>query len=271
MPNRTLWLLGLAIVSQAGCQSYFPYGYGGAGAYPSMAPGTYAPSNGASVSPGRGTSPSTYLPGNASTGAPGKLSETAPLSNKSSSGKDSKLVPKYGDPGNPPATPGRQDDDDDDGDTIKRPSGNRQKSGAAIKNLTDDSDDATAALGNEDFVEPIAYQPPSALVDSERTLRRASKSQPNPYGFDRNHNWLKGIVHRDPKNNSWRITYSRNPLEDDVHRGSLALIEDDVLDNLIDDDVVYVVGRVEDSVTDRYGKPSYRVDKLTRLRPKKVD
>jgi hypothetical protein len=45
-------------------------------------------------------------------------------------------------------------------------------------------------------------------------------------------------------------------------------VDDEVLDTLMDDDVIYVEGTIDRSAPDRYGKPSYRVAKMIPLQPR---
>ena len=99
--------------------------------------------------------------------------------------------------------------------------------------------------------------------------RLTAKPRPSPYKKDPDgYAWLRGVVARDPKTQLWRITYSRNGVDGDPYGGSLTLVDDESLDTLIDDDVVIVEGTIDESVRDRFGKPSYRVLRMERLVPK---
>jgi hypothetical protein len=79
---------------------------------------------------------------------------------------------------------------------------------------------------------------------------------------------LRGVVTRDAKTDSWRVTYSRDPLDNDPYKGSLTLVNDRILDTLMEDDVVLVEGDVDRTVLDRYGKPSYRARRVSPLKLK---
>jgi hypothetical protein len=194
---------------------------------------------------------------------PGQYSESP-----QSKGSSQKPVPKYPDAGSPPSSLGSPLTDDD-ADEIKRPSGGRDTtgtSGASVDTITDESAETLAAFGEEEFARPEPLQT-TAGTAQEDGLGRPPASRPSPYKYDREaYKWLRGTVARDAQSNSWRITYSRNPLDDDPYGGSLTLVDDQSLDNLVDGDVVLIEGNVDTRTRDRYGKPSYQPSRVMRLK-----
>ena len=64
------------------------------------------------------------------------------------------------------------------------------------------------------------------------------------------------------------MKYSENALEDDPYGGALELVGEEKIEKLLEDDVVYVQGRVDPTAKDAYGRPSYRVENLKYLVPK---
>jgi hypothetical protein len=152
----------------------------------------------------------------------------------------------------------------DDGDSIRRGQSSHDATGKHIDGAGDDHEDALSSVDNEEFKSPTPYRQTSASSDDPDIRRPVAKPAPSPYKKDPNgYRWLRGVVARDPKTNAWRITYSRNPLDHDPYNGSLTLVDDELLDTLMDDDVIYVEGTVDRTTLDRYGKPSYRVIKMT--------
>jgi hypothetical protein len=171
--------------------------------------------------------------------------------------------PRFSSPGNPPTTLGAPDDDE-----INRGSSKNEPPGKRI-DAGDDGDESLSSLDEEQFASPTPYRPASATSDDVGTRRSAAKPRPSPYLKDpKGYAWLRGVVARDPKTKTWRITYSRDPLDDDPYGGTLTLVESNLLDTLMDDDVVLVKGDVDPSARDRYGKPSYRATSVWPLTPK---
>ena len=257
MPIRPLVPIGLALIVLTGCQSYFPYGYSNGGAYPAMT-GTYVPQGSGSTS-SQNPPPANLQPGTGQFPTPvnGQKSST---SGQNRGQSDKGQVPKYNDPASPPASLGSPAAEDDDADSINRGSSSREGSGKRGDEPGDDSDLELTSVDEDKFLSPTQYRSASASSDDPDTRRVASKRPLSPYKKDPNgYAWLRGVVARDAKTNSWRITYSRDPLDsDDPYGGSLTLVDSPLLDTLMDNDVVFVRGEVDRSVLDRYRKPSYR-------------
>jgi hypothetical protein len=182
--------------------------------------------------------------------------------------KNSKTVPDYRSPSNAPNDLGAPANDDEL-DSIKRGRSSRDNSTGPTSDVSDEPDESLTSLDDDKFVSPTPYRTASATSDDMEPRRLSARSRPSPYKKDPNgYAWLRGVVVRDPKTRTWRITYSRNGVDGDPYGGSLTLVDDESLDTLIDDDVVIVEGTVDESVPDRFGKPSYRVLRMERLVPK---
>ena len=254
MHIRHLVPMGLALVVTAGCQSYFPNGYGYNGPYSSIPAGTYAPGTygvqgqgGQFPTPVRGQS-------NSATGSTG-----------GSTSNNSRSVPT---PKDVPSDLGAAATGDDL-DEIKRPKSGGGNPGKATDDISDESDEPLSALDDEKFVSPALYRAAAANSGDGEPRRLTARSRPSPYKKDPDgYRWLRGTVARDAKTKVWRITYSDNPNDGDPYGGNLALVDDECLDTLIDKDVIYVAGTIDDSVPDRFGKPSYRIQRMDRLKPK---
>jgi hypothetical protein len=266
MHFRTLVPMGLALLASTGCQSYFPYRYGNANPWPPMSDPYSSPSiTTPSQSPPSGTSPSGS--GQFSTPSNGRINLNSG-SNRGQPSRGSVPDPRYSSPGNPPtnlgspATEEEQDSIHGDRSSLDRPP-------ARLDDSAGDSDDAMSLLDDEKFVRPAPFRQTSASSDDGDRRRPAAKPRPSPYKYDAaGYTYLRGVVSQDPKTKSWRITYSRDPLDNDPYGGSLTLVESPLLDTLMDDDVVLVEGKVDRSVLDKYGKPSYRARTVLPLQPK---
>jgi hypothetical protein len=270
MQTRPLVLVGLALATQAGCQSYFPYGYGSAGPHSSFPPGTYAPQ----TSPGAAGRGAATLHGHppAATGSlpPGSVTRVPPqgsrLPQRAGSSAGDKRVPTYSDPG---AAAGGSAADDD---PLKRPEHAHQSEddgprGAAADALRDESDDALSELGPESFRSPTPVQQVAGSVSDRGASRQPSSSTLSPYKYDPvNYSYLRGVVSRDDDGEGWRITYSREALDDDSYGGSMKLLHDDALDKLVEGDVVLVEGEVVRSPGALAGNAAYRISRVLRLR-----
>src|SRR5262249_45820945 len=74
-----------------------------------------------------------------------------------------------------------------------------------------DGDESVPSLAEESFASPPPYRPASATSDALGPRRSAAKPRPSPYLKDpKGYAWLRGVVARDPKTRTWRITYSRD-------------------------------------------------------------
>jgi hypothetical protein len=266
MHIRPLVPMGLALFISTGCQSYFPYGYGNNNPYPPMS-GTYAP-QGTTAPSGNAPPANSSGTGQYPTPANGQMN-LGTGQTRGQSPKGQKAVPTYPDAGAAPASLGAPASEDDDADSIRK--GRSSNDGGAKR--TDDSGDepeaSLSSLDDEHYLSPTPYRAASATSDDPAVRRPLSKPRSSPYKKDpAGYKWLRGVVVRDPKSKSWRITYSRNPLDNDPYGGSLTLVDDESLDTLMDDDVVVVEGRIDPSAPDKNGKPSYRVTRATPVVPK---
>jgi hypothetical protein len=270
MNFRSFVPMGLALCLCTGCQSYFPNGYGYSGPYSSFPAGTY---NGSVAGPATGArQPAATSAGGSQFPTPvNKPASTTGSTAGGQSPKDPKLVPKYRDPGDTPTNLGAPASNDEL-DSIKRGTSSSRKNGNTPADESEDElGDSISSLDDEGFARPAPYKTVSAAVeDAEpRRLSAQSQSRPSPYKKDpEGYAWLRGVVVRDGKNGSWRITYSRDADDNDQYGGTLTLVDDDRLETLIDDDIIIVKGRVDKQQRDRFGKPSYRVEELQRLVPK---
>lgn len=272
MDTRPLVLTGLALVGLAGCQSYFPNGYGaggyGAGAYPNYPPpGSYAPPTGA-VPQTHGVPPSTtYQQGRSMPPNGGVTTQAPPLNNdnKYVPNAGQKPVPNYKDPGNAPATLGAPLDDEE---SIRRPTSQRSSAPAGLGSLTDESEEHLAAFGDDEFAAPQRIDPASATAAAiddgdDMPPRQVRKPPRDLFRHDaQGYTWLRGVVVRDPQGNGWRLQYGDESITNDRFDGMLTLVGNDKIDNLREDDTIKVQGRVDLNTKDRYGKPVYRVEAL---------
>jgi hypothetical protein len=261
--------MGLALCLCTGCQSYFPNGYGYSGPYSQFPSGSYP---GPTTAPATGSSqPASSLQGTTQYPTPASLPTGKPAGAAAGTKlgtQQSNPVPKYRDPGDTPTSLGAPAGDDEL-DTIKRGSSSRSNPKPAADDLEDEVGDSISSSDDNGFSKPAPYRTASATVEDQEPRRLPSQSRPSPYKKDPDgYSWLRGVVVKDAKNGSWRITYSRDADDNDQYGGTLTLVDDDRLDTLIDDDIVLVAGKVDKSLPDRFGKPSYRVEQLKRLIPK---
>ena len=266
MQFRPLMPWGLALFVSAGCQSYYPNGYGQHGPYSAFPSGTYVPTTTMPSGSG-GTGPKTYP-----TPTEGQKSLQSG-ENDSTGGGDSRTVPRYQAPKGAPNDLGAPAGDDEL-DSIKQ-KGTSSRTGSGIStgsptvDPSDELDDALSSVDSEKFVSPVEYRGDSKAAEQREPRRVAAKSGPSPYKKDPNgYAWLRGVVTRDTKSGAWRLTYSRDNLDDDPYEGNLMLADDEGLDVLKDGDVILVEGAVDRSLPDRFNRPSYRVDRMTSLKPK---
>ncbi len=292
MPSRIIALAVLAMLANTGCQSYSPYGYGYGGSYSMPPAGTYAPAGppgtvvlppGRSYPPGGAYPPGAYPPNTTwqqprqLNMPPGKMTEV-PIQNQPPAGgsANQRLVPRYQDPNNGPATLGSPSSNltDPEADEIprgglKKPLGMNSPSGVHLDNITDDSEENLAAFGDEKFADPVPFRPASSTTTIDEPTRQIARSAPNPYSHDdKGYTWLRGKVDYDERDKAWHITYSPQPLGQDTYGGTLTLMDDEKLDALLANDVVLIEGAVDTSKRDRFGKPMYRVQRVLRLVPK---
>jgi hypothetical protein len=270
LPMRRAWILWAALTPWAtGCQTFQPYGYpsnyvgpyGGStyGPSPAIPPGgltptpTPAPNLGSPAQSWPSSTPSTNVPRGSIT----PLTTYPP--SQPTGVPASKPVPNYENK-RAPATLGAPVDDSPD--NFRNPSSSLTPSqGVRLSEITDDSEENLAGLGEEGFAKPV----PVVSVAGATT----AASRVSPYRKDRNgYGWLRGVVSFDETEQNWRLTYNPDPGTNDPYHGNLVLVGSDQLDNLLPDDVVLVEGTIDPTQKDRrFGKPSYRVRHLKRLEP----
>lgn len=259
MEFRPLVPWGLALVVSAGCQSYYPNGYGHNGPYSTFPGGTYVPSTTMPPANSGGATRQYPTPVNGRN----NLQPDAPAAGSS------KTVPKYRTPDGAPNDLGAPGSDDELNSIKKRGTSSRGKPGTAADDPTDDAGDAFSSIDDERFVSPVEYRSSAAANDARGSGRVEARSVPSPYKKDPNgYSWLRGVVARDPKSGAWQLTYSRDDGDDDPYGGTLTLLDDEALDILKDGDVILVEGGIDRSSPDRHNRPSYRVDRLTPLKPR---
>ncbi|HEY3968421.1 MAG TPA: hypothetical protein VGM05_27990 [Planctomycetaceae bacterium] len=267
MQFRPLVPWGLALFVSVGCQSYYPNGYGQHGPSSAFPSGAYVPMT--TMPAGSGGTGAKAFP----TPVDGQKSLQSGQ-NDSSDGNGTRAVPKYKMPLGAPNDLGAPASDDDLDSIKQKGTRNRSDSGSSTGSpagdTSDELDDSLSSVDGEKFVNPVEYRGASTGSDQSEPRRLAAKSAPSPYKKDPNgYSWLRGVVMRDPKSGSWRLTYGRDNLDDDPYEGNLTLADDEALDVLNDGDVVFVAGQIDRSSLDRFGKPTYRVDQMKGpLKPK---
>lgn len=286
-----------ALGTLAGCQSYFPSGYGymdGGYSYGNTYPAMTAPAPYPSSRPGMMPSapPGAYGPRPL---PPAGIMQPTPLP---SGPTNSATLPPVGNPpqklvpdpieplpngpsanGQPPASPARPPnslgnalDDEDDLKDLKKPVGSNPAPEIKSSSLLNDSEENVRKFGPEEFstpkTVPVGKKSAEAQGASFESSDPAEMPRPDPYAFDRKgYAWLRGVLDYDQVDKKWHITYSNELQDGDTYGGSLTLLEDDSLDMRITNDVVLIEGKIDTSRRDRFGKPMYRIRKLDPLRP----
>ena len=116
------------------------------------------------------------------------------------------------------------------------------------------------------FAPPGASVPSQpADVDPSATAQRIPTGDPSSFAYGANHQWLRGIVSRDPLDGSWSIVYSDNPAQADQLAGHVSLAPSPYLEQLSDGDVVEIHGEVDMIARDGQGKPVYLIQQLKKL------
>lgn len=253
--------VGLTFLALAGCQSYFPHSYGGAGAYPVVNPGAYTPS-GAVTQPNRSAvrgpvgQPATGAVGNSPTFNTPAGGTSAPAGSL----KDQKLVPRYPNPDSTPPDLGAPGE----ADSIKRSSSFKQDE----PNLLEEAAEGGAALASfeEPFRAPRQVRAAAAGGEPEDLPRATRKATTSPFKRPRSggYEWLRGIAQYERKTGTWRLQYSEDGR--DAYGGILPLVGLENVksgDCLMEGDVVLVEGQIAHAE----GRPAYRVQKLLLLKP----
>ena len=261
----SLTLLGLT-----GCQAYAPYGMGGypGGIYPTP-PAGYGPQPGVqfgapapAVIPGVPAYGTSAIPGDSQTlrSTLGSAQSDAPPFDPKSDGIPKPLngnpvphpihlEPKNREEISPAGSESEIQFDNTDASTVPASGGPRLAS----------REFESSQGSNKGFVTPIPD-----FVDLGNVVTADTETQhPNPYDHDRkNYQWLRGKVDFDEQDQTWHIIYNLTPDQKDRFGGSVALIDHPGFNNLQNDDVVYLEGRIDTGSLDRSGKAKYRIEYL---------
>jgi hypothetical protein len=119
---------------------------------------------------------------------------------------------------------------------------------------------------DDSFQKPIPITLTSATSESALPATNSPEADQDAYDHDAQHfHWLRGKVEYDQKDGQWHLMYDKAPDVNDRLGGEIALVDDEQLDSLKNNDVVLVQGHVDPRMLDGYGKPSYRIHHVDRL------
>ena len=283
---------GLTVMTVVGCYSHYPasvYGPGGPpGAY-QVQPGGVYPQGGSYVLP------AAPLQGSGASLGPGATFQSqSPTASDStnrwqSSGGDAPAydsspggathdhgdnpVPDYRDPVD--STGNGFDEPDDFGDTNRFESDAPPTRGREPMSPFDSEDDnsspfdESAASSGDDlpYVSVESELTPVTVV-SAATDSAPAANRPSPYKYDRKEfRWLRGVVDYDSEAGTWNIIYDVEPDAEDEYGGSISLSGVDRSEPLKNGDICLAEGEVDLKRLDAFGKPMFRVDRLTPLEP----
>jgi len=295
--NRSL-LSGLMLFILSGCYSYQPYGPAGyPGYYPTPQPGI-APQPGQYISPGPtpqlGTPtfnepqpvPNSDIPN-------GNWQETQPSDSGAGTQTDTPFfdpndaasaAPDRGgyvpDPANVDAPP--LDDQGSNNDRFSpffeggAASIEPQQNGHVVAmepipqagrdNTVHPVPQAGGADDDDSFQKPTPITLTSASSESALPATNSPENAESPYDHDNQHfHWLRGKVEYDRQDGQWHLMYDKAPDVNDQLGGEIALVDNEQLDSLKNNDIVLVQGHVDRRTRDAYGKPSYRIHHIDRL------
>ena len=281
MSNRPIQLVGLlALVMLTGCYSYNPYGYGG---YPEVLSTVPAPSiapAGAPI-PGQPIAPGVIPIGpQAATPAgivqPLQIPPTlgTPPAATIPGGTAPQPVPRYQDPTDPAAAGATGGESTRAGDAATESSSFRAPTGGTLTGAFGESPaDGTAgavipAKGESAATAPGAIAAPVTAGLNEPAADPVSlpKIKESNYGYDTiGYTWFKGKIEYDKADKAWHLMYAPTPNQNDPYGGDISLGDDPRLEALQDNDVVYVTGTLRSGLTDRTGKPRFRIDQLSNI------
>jgi hypothetical protein len=270
---------GLVLLLIAGCQSYSPYGYGGYPAGGGYGPTMGGPAGGTTyITPGS-VPGSPVMPGQPIASPPptiGGGGGTSPIGGRPSlsptSDPGGKQVPNYNDPNDPAATSPSasrpRDLEIHDEADFQGPMKEKNK----LDELKNDSEDDFGSSMNDrrlddGFADPMPVQTASF---AERAPAVANDSRLSPYAHKADFSWVRGIADYDAASSSWYVVYNPEPDAQDPYSGSLTLAPHAKLDTVHPNEVVLVMGRVDEAHLDRFGKPTYAISNLQRLRAPKA-
>ena len=258
---------GLGLLLLTGCHSY-PYSgqyYGGTSPYamPSAPMQSY-PSGGSYMAPNNGI----YVPQGTGGASPTPLSPTSP-GPAFNGGGGTNPQPTFRpdvNSGYPAASPGGADrpvpkpDLDFGADPSATP-----RSPGSDGFQTPFSPSSSLPPGTR----PVAARPlpgnPDLMPMPPVSQVGGQEPDPRHFGYDpAKYTWLQGTLEFDDIDKTWNIMYNLAPGRDDPYGGSLVLVPDSRL-TLPNESLVKLEGFVDQQVKDRFGKPMYRIQKITPL------
>jgi len=263
-------LCGLTLLLVSGCYHNTPYGY-------NSYPGVYSapPVGGGFVPQGATILPPGHGDPNAGGGtfqqdqwAPTQANPTPADDVPVYDGAGDNTVPDYSTPGTDFSDPGTFEDQSGSeppmGDfSYKAPRQPYSASPAQIQ-LTGASNQ---------YLPPINANTAPEVHTAERFQIRA-QNEASPCDYDKRHfRWLRGLADYNAENGTWNLIYNLNPDQNDPYGGSFTLVQDPRLEPLKQfadqkELVLLVEGYIDAKVSDSSGKPSFRVEHLSRLRRK---
>ena len=265
---------GLVLLMLAGCRNS-PYGYGypaGGGYGPAMGGTTFiTPGSvpGSPVMPGQPIA--SPPPGTGGSGGGTSIGGRPALTPTSDPG--GKQVPNYADPNDPgstsPTASRPRDLEIHDEADFQGPMKEKNK----LDELKNDSEDDFGSSMNDrrpedDFADPMPVQTASFAEAASPAAKTDSRLK--PYAHKADFSWVRGVADYDASSSSWYVVYNPEPDREDPYSGSLTLAPHAKLKALHPNEIVLVMGKVDEDQVDRFGKPIYAVSDLMRLQPKKV-
>tara|TARA_Y100000588_G_scaffold27930_1_gene27295 strand:- start:686 stop:1549 length:864 start_codon:yes stop_codon:yes gene_type:complete len=280
MSNRPIQLVGLlALVMLTGCYSYNPYGYGG---YPEVLSTVPAPS----IAPAGAPIPGQPIaPGAAPIGpqAATPAGIVQPLQVPSTLGTPPAAttpgatapqpVPRYVDPTDPAAgaTGGESTQAGDaatESSSFRAPTGGTL-TGATGGNPAEETAGAVIQAKGETATTTAGTIPApvtAGLTEPAADPVSLPEIKESNYGYDTTgYTWFKGKIEYDKADKAWHLMYAPTPNQNDPYGGDISLADDPRLEALQDNDVVYVTGTLRSGLSDRTGKPRFRIDQLSNI------
>lgn len=276
MSNRPIRLAGLlALVMLTGCYSYNPYGYGG---YPEVLSTVPAPSIAPAGTPipGQPIAPG-VIPIGPQAATPAGIIQplqippalATPPTTTIPNGTTTQPVPRYLDPTDPAAGA-------TGGESTRAGDGATESSSFRVPNdgtLTGASGGSSAdktagaviqAKGEGEPTTAGAISGPATAGLTEPAL--APVINESHYGYDTiGYTWFKGKIEYDKADKAWHLMYAPTPSQDDPYGGDISLADDPRLEALQDNDVIYATGTLRSGLTDRAGKPRFRIEQLSNI------
>ena len=269
-------LCGMTLLFLTGCYHSTPYGYNG---YPGVY--TVPPTGGNYVPQGAIILPPTNVDPNGSgtfqqdQWSPTQVSPTPADDVPVYDGSDSDpSVPDYSEPDTDFSDPGNFNNNQPSNDP---PMGDFSfnappKSTPRLVHSASPTQIQMTGASNQFLPPIIAISDPA--VHTTVQIKGNSQNQPNPCAYDKRHfRWLLGLADYNSEDGTWNLIYNLQPDQSDPYGGSFQLVSDDRLNSLKaqaqqEKMVLLVEGYIDSKVPDQNGKPSYRIEHLSRLRRK---